>query len=99
MKIGVVVFPGSNCDHDMQQVFGRVLGGEVTLLWHKDREIGKQDIIVVPGGFSYGDYLRTGALAKLSPVMDATLRASSLETTTPTTFPDASSKGPPLFPG
>lgn len=71
MKIGVVVFPGSNCDHDMLHVFGRVLDGDASLLWHKDREIGKQDVIVIPGGFSYGDYLRTGALAKLSPVMES----------------------------
>ena len=69
MKVGVIVFPGSNCDHDIEHVFGRVLGATVTTLWHKDADIGKQDLLVVPGGFSYGDYLRTGALAKLSPVM------------------------------
>jgi phosphoribosylformylglycinamidine synthase subunit PurQ / glutaminase len=71
MKVGVIVFPGSNCDHDIEHVFGRVLGAKVTTLWHKDAQIGKQDLLVVPGGFSYGDYLRTGALAKLSPVMSS----------------------------
>ena len=74
MKAGVVVFPGSNCDHDMQHVLGTVLGGEVSLLWHKESDIGKQDLLVIPGGFSYGDYLRTGALAKLSPVMESVRR-------------------------
>jgi phosphoribosylformylglycinamidine synthase len=71
MKVGVIVFPGSNCDHDIEHVFGHVLGAKVTALWHKDAQIGKQDLLVVPGGFSYGDYLRTGALAKLSPVMSS----------------------------
>jgi len=71
MKVGVIVFPGSNCDHDIEHVFGRVLGAKVTSLWHKNADIGKQDLLVVPGGFSYGDYLRTGALAKLSPVMSS----------------------------
>ncbi len=76
MKIGVVVFPGSNCDHDMLHVFGRVLGGDAKLLWHKESDIGKQDVVVIPGGFSYGDYLRTGALAKLSPVMESVSKFS-----------------------
>jgi phosphoribosylformylglycinamidine synthase subunit PurQ / glutaminase len=71
MKVGVVVFPGSNCDHDMQHIFGHVIGAKTELLWHKEREIGKCDLLVIPGGFSYGDYLRTGALAKLSPVMES----------------------------
>lgn len=71
MKIGLIVFPGSNCDHDIEHVYGKLFGGTVTRLWHKEADIGKQDLLVVPGGFSYGDYLRTGALAKLSPVMSS----------------------------
>jgi len=69
MKIGVVVFPGSNCDHDTKRVFGEVLGHEATFLWHKDADLKGSDAIVIPGGFSYGDYLRTGAIARFSPVM------------------------------
>ncbi len=74
MKIGVVTFPGSNCDHDMQYLFENVLGLEVIPLWHKDTDLGKIEIgdgIILPGGFSYGDYLRCGALARFSPIMQA----------------------------
>lgn len=71
MKVGVVVFPGSNCDHDTQRVFGEVLGQEARFLWHKDSDLHGSEAIVVPGGFSYGDYLRTGAIARFSPVMNS----------------------------
>ncbi len=70
MKTGVVVFPGSNCDHDTAWVLGDLLGAEVDYLWHKERVTKKYDLIVLPGGFSYGDYLRTGAIARISPVME-----------------------------
>ena len=69
MKVGVVVFPGSNCDHDTQRVFGEVLGQDASFLWHKDADLQGCEAIVIPGGFSYGDYLRTGAIARFSPVM------------------------------
>lgn len=71
MKIGVLVFPGSNCDHDCQHVFEHVLGQNVTMIWHKETTLSGVDAIVIPGGFSYGDYLRTGAIARFSPVMNA----------------------------
>jgi phosphoribosylformylglycinamidine synthase I len=71
VKIGVVVFPGSNCDHDCEHVFGDVLGQSVTIVWHKTTTLSGLDAIVIPGGFSYGDYLRTGAIARFSPVMNA----------------------------
>ncbi|MBX7145031.1 MAG: phosphoribosylformylglycinamidine synthase subunit PurQ [Oligoflexia bacterium] len=70
MKISVVVFPGSNCDHDVLHAYG-LLGQEVQSIWHRENDLKKPDIVVLPGGFSHGDYLRTGALAKLSPVMPA----------------------------
>jgi phosphoribosylformylglycinamidine synthase subunit PurQ / glutaminase len=69
MRVGVVVFPGSNCDHDTKRVFGEVLGQDARFLWHKDADLQGSDAIVIPGGFSYGDYLRTGAIARFSPVM------------------------------
>jgi len=71
MKVGVVVFPGSNCDHDTQRVFGEVLGQDARFLWHKDPDLRGSEAIVIPGGFSYGDYLRTGAIARFSPVMNS----------------------------
>lgn len=71
MKIGVVVFPGSNCDHDCQYIFKDVLGQYVEMIWHKETLLAGLDAIVLPGGFSYGDYLRTGAIARFSPVMGA----------------------------
>jgi len=69
MKVGVVVFPGSNCDHDLYHVVGRIMGFEAVYLWHKDADLKGCDAVVIPGGFSYGDYLRCGAIAKFSPVM------------------------------
>ncbi|MCI0665309.1 MAG: phosphoribosylformylglycinamidine synthase subunit PurQ [Acidobacteria bacterium] len=71
MKFGVVVFPGSNCDHDTYHVISKVIGQPVDFIWHKEEEIDRYDAIILPGGFSYGDYLRTGAIARFSPVMKA----------------------------
>jgi phosphoribosylformylglycinamidine synthase len=71
MKIGVVVFPGSNCDHDAYHVAKHVCGAEASFVWHKDSDLGGLDAVILPGGFSYGDYLRTGAIARFSPVMKA----------------------------
>ncbi|NDD63691.1 MAG: phosphoribosylformylglycinamidine synthase subunit PurQ [Acidobacteria bacterium] len=74
MKFGVVVFPGSNCDHDTYHVISKVLGQPVNFIWHKSEEVDGYDAIILPGGFSYGDYLRTGAIARFSPVMGAVKR-------------------------
>jgi phosphoribosylformylglycinamidine synthase subunit PurQ / glutaminase len=74
MKFGVVVFPGSNCDRDMYNALVHDLKQECTMLWHKDSDISSfttEDCIVLPGGFSYGDYLRTGAIARFSPIMQS----------------------------
>ncbi len=71
MKFGVVVFPGSNCDHDCHYVLGEVLGEEVEYVWHGSTDVSRFDCLVLPGGFAYGDYLRTGAVARFSPVMKA----------------------------
>ena len=76
MKFGVVVFPGSNCDRDMQDALQHDLGKEVIMLWHKDKDLSmfsKDDCIVLPGGFSYGDYLRCGAIARFSPMMQSVI--------------------------
>ena len=70
MKFGVVVFPGSNCDQDMIYVIESVLGHQVVELWHKDTDLKGVDFVVLPGGFSYGDYLRSGAIARFSPIMN-----------------------------
>ena len=69
-RIGVVVFPGTNCEHDVVQAIDS-LGGQGELLWHGDAQLGSVDAVVLPGGFAHGDYLRPGALARFSPVMDA----------------------------
>jgi phosphoribosylformylglycinamidine synthase len=69
MKFGVIVFPGSNCDHDAYHVLSKHVGQPVDFIWHKDTNLSGFDAVVVPGGFSYGDYLRAGALARFSPVM------------------------------
>lgn len=71
MKAGVVVFPGSNCDRDAFWAIKKPLGEEVEFIWHKDSDLSMFDLVILPGGFSYGDYLRTGAIAKFSPVMSA----------------------------
>ncbi|MBK7871231.1 MAG: phosphoribosylformylglycinamidine synthase subunit PurQ [Saprospiraceae bacterium] len=76
MKFGVVVFPGSNCDDDILHVLGNVMQQETVRLWHKDENIGDfetSDCIVLPGGFSYGDYLRAGAIARFSPIMNSVI--------------------------
>jgi phosphoribosylformylglycinamidine synthase subunit PurQ / glutaminase len=73
MNFGVVVFPGSNCDRDMAMVSRDLLGQPTRMVWHEETDIGDLDVIVIPGGFSYGDYLRCGAIARFSPVMQATL--------------------------
>ncbi len=71
MKVAVVVFPGTNCEQDVHHVYGRLLKQEAFPVWHRETDLKGADVVVLPGGFSYGDYLRTGALAKLSPVMNA----------------------------
>jgi phosphoribosylformylglycinamidine synthase len=70
MKFGIVILPGSNCDHDALHVTKNVLGAEVEVLWHKDTDLKGVDCVIVPGGFAYGDYLRAGALAKFAPIME-----------------------------
>ena len=74
MKFGVVVFPGSNCDHDCYHVLKNVMQKDAEFVWHKERDIAKFDCMVLPGGFSYGDYLRTGGIARFSPVMEGVYR-------------------------
>ena len=74
MKFGVVVFPGSNCDHDAFYAIGTVLGKPVEFIWHRSENLANCDAIILPGGFSYGDYLRTGAIARFSPVMKSVER-------------------------
>jgi phosphoribosylformylglycinamidine synthase len=69
MKFGVIVFPGSNCDHDAYHVISKHVGQPVDFIWHRDTDLSSYDAVIVPGGFSYGDYLRSGALARFSPVM------------------------------
>lgn len=71
MKFAVVVFPGSNCDHDAHYAASTVLGHEAQFVWHKDTTLGDADVVILPGGFSHGDYLRTGAIARFSPIMRA----------------------------
>jgi phosphoribosylformylglycinamidine synthase subunit PurQ / glutaminase len=69
MKFAVVVFPGSNCDHDAYYAAEHVLGQQAELIWHKDTDLRGADVVVLPGGFAHGDYLRTGAIARFSPIM------------------------------
>jgi len=69
MRFSIPVFPGSNCDHDCEYVVREVMGQPVEMVWHKDTDLKNPDCVVVPGGFSYGDYLRTGAIARFSPIM------------------------------
>jgi phosphoribosylformylglycinamidine synthase len=71
MKFGVVVFPGSNCDHDAYHVVSKHVGQPVDFIWHRDTNLSAYDAVIVPGGFSYGDYLRAGAIASFSPVMNS----------------------------
>jgi len=74
MKFGVVVFPGSNCDADSYHALKDVMGQEVEYIWHKEQNVDRFDCIILPGGFSYGDYLRCGAIARFSPVMDKVVK-------------------------
>jgi phosphoribosylformylglycinamidine synthase I len=74
MKFGVVVFPGSNCDEDLVYVVKNIMGQQVEKLWHKDTDLKGCDFIFLPGGFSYGDYLRSGAIARFSPIMDNVIK-------------------------
>jgi phosphoribosylformylglycinamidine synthase subunit PurQ / glutaminase len=74
MKFGVIIFPGSNCDHDAYWTVQKVMEQPVTFLWHESHDLENCDAIIVPGGFAYGDYLRTGAIAKFSPVMESVRR-------------------------
>ncbi len=74
MKFGVVVFPGSNCDQDVIYVLEHILGQEVVRLWHKDHDLQGAEFIILPGGFSFGDYLRSGAIARFSPIMQEVVR-------------------------
>lgn len=69
MKFGIVTFPGSNCDHDTFHAVTDVLGEDAVYLWHKDHDLAGSDVVILPGGFSYGDYLRPGAIARFSPIM------------------------------
>ncbi len=71
LKVGVIVFPGSNGDHDSYHAAGTALGADARYVWHKERSLGELDAVIVPGGFSYGDYLRAGAIARFSPIMPA----------------------------
>ena len=73
MNIGIIVFPGSNCDRDCAHVISEVMGHTAHLIWHQDTSVKGMDAIVLPGGFSYGDYLRTGSIARFSPIMEAVI--------------------------
>ncbi len=74
VKFGVLVFPGSNCDHDAFHAMKHVLGVETRFIWHKEGSVGDVDVVIAPGGFSYGDYLRSGAIARFSPIMRDVVR-------------------------
>ena len=76
IKIAVIVFPGSNCDHDAYYALNKVFGVDVEFVWHKETNLNDYDAILIPGGFSYGDYLRTGAIARFSPIMDSVISSS-----------------------
>jgi len=74
VRFGVVVFPGSNCDHDAYHAAKHVLGQDAQFIWHEEESVGDVDVVLVPGGFSYGDYLRSGAIARFSPIMQDVVR-------------------------
>ena len=78
VKIGIVVFPGSNCDYDCMWAFKQIPNCEPSYVWHKDATPGEFDVFMLPGGFSYGDYLRCGAIARFSPVMQADRRSRTV---------------------
>jgi phosphoribosylformylglycinamidine synthase I len=77
MKFAVIVFPGSNCDHDAYHAAKHVLGQDAEFVWHKETDLRDADVVILPGGFSHGDYLRTGAIARFSPVMDAVKKCAA----------------------
>ena len=70
-QIGVIVFPGSNCDHDAYHAMSKVMGATTKFIWHKETDLSGVDLLIIPGGFSYGDYLRSGAIARFSPIMQS----------------------------
>ncbi len=74
VRFGIVVFPGSNCDHDAHYVTGELMGQDARFIWHKESALGDVDVVILPGGFSYGDYLRCGAIARFSPIMKDVVR-------------------------
>jgi len=74
VRFGVIVFPGSNCDHDAYHVAKHVFNQDAKFIWHKESSLGDVDLVIVPGGFSYGDYLRSGAIARFSPIMKDVVR-------------------------
>jgi phosphoribosylformylglycinamidine synthase len=74
VRFGIVTFPGSNCDHDAYHATKHVLGQEARFIWHEEESVGEVDVVVIPGGFSYGDYLRSGAIARFSPIMRDVVR-------------------------
>ncbi len=78
IKFGVIVFPGSNCDHDAHYASGQLAGQDSRLIWHKESSLGDVDVVIVPGGFSYGDYLRCGAIARFSPIMKDVVRFAGM---------------------
>ena len=80
MKVAVIVFPGSNCDHDLYNVFRKILQADTQFIWHKEADLTDYDIITLPGGFSYGDYLRSGAIARFSPVMEEVVKKAKAGT-------------------
>ena len=77
MHFAVIVFPGSNCDHDAYHVFRHILDVSVNFVWHRETDLKKYDAIIIPGGFSYGDYLRTGAIARFSPVLESVIKEAN----------------------
>lgn len=76
VRFGVVVFPGSNCDHDAYHAAKHVCGQDARFIWHEEESVGDVDVVIIPGGFSYGDYLRSGAIARFSPIMKDVVRFS-----------------------
>ena len=74
VKFGIIVFPGSNCDHDAQYVADEIMGQDARFIWHKESSLGDVDVVILPGGFSYGDYLRCGAIARFSAIMKDVVR-------------------------
>ena len=78
MRAAIIVFPGSNCDHDAYYVMRKILNKDVDFIWHKEGSLANYDFILVPGGFSYGDYLRAGAIARFSPIMEEVIRCANV---------------------